>query len=202
MLYYSPIRTVNSNDSVNAMITFDAMQLNHTNVQLNWTSGIDAAVVHYVLERAINGAGYTTIANTPSLKHFSQQYFYTDMPANNINLPNATPIQYRLTAVLADSTKITVPIRTIDWINNNSLIKIYPNPTYTGDINLVYTADTGTVVAIQITDMQGRTAYTAQATATTWYNTTTFTTFHRAKGIYIVKIEIGDKSYVVKMEWE
>ena len=199
-VYYSPIRKVGISDSAANLITMDASMINHQSVLVNWTSYIDGMVNHYILERAIGINAYTTIDNTISLKHYGQQYYITDQPTEHIQ--SGRLFHYRLTAILEDGSAIILPIRTVEWDNNGTVVNIYPNPTHNNSFTIVWDADAGTTMHINMTDAIGRSMYQATATATQWNNTTTLQTANRAKGLYFIRIDIGGNRYVAKIVYE
>ncbi|MFI5195560.1 MAG: S8 family serine peptidase [Chitinophagales bacterium] len=199
-IYYSPIRKVGISDSAANLITMDANMINHQSVLVNWTSYIDGMVNHYILERAIGSNAYITIDNTISLKHYGQQYYITDQPTEHIQ--SGRLLHYRLTAVLEDGSTIVLPIRTVEWDNNGAVINIYPNPTHNNSFTIVWNADAGTTMHINMADAVGRSMYQATAIAAQWNNTTTFQTGNHAKGLYFIRIDIGGSRCTVKIVYE
>ena len=198
--FYSPVRRVSFADIADNMVTLNAQMIGKHSALVTWSSYIDGMVDHYILDRAIESNSYANIYNTPSARHYGQQYNFTDAPSAAI--PNGVPVHYRLTAVLDNGTSIVLPIRTIDWDNGNSVVNIYPNPNYDGNITIVWHADTGTVMHVSIFDELGRNRYETSVTSAEWSNTTTLQTFRHAKGIYFVRFDIGGERYTAKMVYE
>ncbi|MES2703849.1 MAG: S8 family serine peptidase [Bacteroidota bacterium] len=198
--YYSPVRKVTDVDSAAGLVKLEASMISHSEVLVKWTSYIDGLAERYILERAVGDGGYTTINEEPALKRYGQQYLYTDMPGSGLR--DGAQIHYRLTVVLADGSRIVLPVRTVSWINNNNVVNIYPNPTFDGTFTVNWFADAGTKMNVAITNVVGQAIYESSATATQWSNTTTFNTFSRAKGVYIVRMEIQGKMYIARMVYE
>ena len=199
-IYYSPIRRLDASDSVDNLVTFDAYMINDQSVLTNWTSYIDGVVNHYILDRAIGDNSYSTIDNAVAAKHYGQQYYFTDIPG--VHIPAGRQVHYRLTAVLDDGSWIVLPIKTLEWINNGAVLNIYPNPTSDGIFTIVWNADAGTAMNMNVTDAVGRTIYTGSSVAAQWNNITTFQTLIHPKGIYFVRIEIGGNRYTAKIVYE
>ena len=198
--YYSPVRKVDFSDAANNLITFNAQIIGYHSVLASWSSYIDGMTDHYILDRAIDNGAYTNIDNTPSQRHYGQQYSFVDNPA--VTIPDNTLVSYRLTAVLDNGTDIILPIRTVYWENGNTLVNVYPNPNYDGNVTISWHADSGTVMHVNIFDELGRSKYQATATAAQWNNTTTFHTFTHAKGVYFARFDIGGKRYTAKLLYE
>ncbi len=199
-VFSSPVRKVTNADSANNLVTLYAEPIGHRSALVGWTSYIDGAVNHYVLERAIENNSYATIDDVPALNHYGQQYDFTDQPTRVI--ADGAQVHYRLTAVLQNGTTIVLPIRTITWDNGNSVVNIFPNPNYDGNFTILWHADAGTVMRVDIFDASGRSNYSSTATAAQWNNATTFQTSNHAKGIYFVRIDIGGQRYTAKLVYE
>ena len=197
---YSPVRKIENADSGASLVSLNAKMINHQNVLVYWTSYIDAMANYYKLERSIDANAYININNTNSKHLFSSQYFYTDQLTDDIR--SGTPIHYRLTAILDDGAEIVLPIRTINWVNNNSVVNIYPNPTNDGNFTIAWDADAGTIMNINIFDALGRSMYKTSITATQWNNTTILQTFRGPKGVYAMQIDIGGRRYSAMMVYE
>ena len=199
-VYTSPVRKVDYSDSSSNLVVFNAQSIGDRVALVNWTSYIDGMADHYILERAVESNSYTVIDNVAALNHYGQQYDFTDRPSMPIQ--NGAPVHYRLTAVLKNGTSIVLPIRTIEWDNGNSIVNIFPNPNYDGNLTIQWHADAGTDMHITIFDASGRSNYEAVATATQWNNTTTFPTLKHATGVYFVRMEIAGQRYTAKLVYE
>lgn len=197
--FYSPIRRVGVGDSASTMITFDARMVNHSQVQLSWDAKLDAAVDHYVLERARGNGDFTHLADVRSLHSTGYNYRYYDVPGA---LPSGALLRYRLTAVLSNGATIVLPIRTVEWVNGNTITNVYPNPTHDGALTIDWQADPGSVLRLAISDVMGKRIYENTATSTRWNNTTTISTFRGPRGIYFLTAYIDGNKYVMKLVYE
>lgn len=199
-VYYSPVRRVGDADSATNLVQFDARMISSSDVLVSWKSFIDGIVDHYNVERSIDIGGYTTIAARVALKHYGQQYSIIDMPGNDI--APGTLIHYRLTAMLTDGSSVVMPVRTINWINTNAVVNIYPNPTFDGGFTISWFADPGSVMDLYVSNAVGQSLYHGSVTATQWRNTTAFQTPLKAKGVYFVRMGIQGKQYIAKLVYE
>ncbi len=197
--YYSPIRRVGREDSASALISFDAKMINHSDVLLTWNSDIDVAVKHYVLEKAKNGGDYARLDNIPSLHGIDQDYRYVDK--SSLGLPAGTMLHYKLTAVLEDGTSVELPIRTVEWVDQNAVTNVYPNPTR-GLFTIEWQADAGSVMKVSMADVTGKRVFETSATATQWNNTTTIQAGGLPRGMYFITVQIEGHKYVMKLVYE
>jgi hypothetical protein len=168
-------------------------------VMTNWKSNIDGITQYYILERAIDKGSYKEIRKITAMKTYGQQYYYADAPGS---FAPRTPIHYRLTPVLVDSSRVTPSERTIEWIDGSRILDVYPNPTQDGAFTIHWNADPGTVMQVSTTDMMGKTIDEASVTATQWDNTVMLQTGRRPTGVYIIRIIINGYRYTTKMVYE
>jgi type IX secretion system substrate protein len=197
---YSPVRKIDNTDSGANLVSLGAKMISHENVLVSWTSYVDAIANYYKVERAVGEGAYQNINNTNALHQYSQSYSFTDQVT--FPIPTGTPVHYRLTAILDDGAEIETPIRDVIWVNENSVLNIYPNPTVDGIITIAWNADPGTAMSVHIFDELGRSMYGSSAVATQWNNTTTLQTFRGANGVYAVRIDIGGRRYSAMMVYE
>ena len=80
----------------------------------------------------------------------------------------------------------------------NEVISISPNPTSDGKVTIEWTANSGVVMQVAITDLSGRNVFRNDYTAQQGYNKTVLNTPFMS-GVYIIKLIIGDKEHVRKI---
>ena len=198
-LHYSPVRRIAIGDTGTNLVTLDAHMTGHNKVLVNWISYVDPAVNTYKLERAIGDRSFATIANPNALHNYGQQYYINDVPGENISI--GTPVHYRLTSILSNGNQVVLPIRTITWGDVNTVLNVYPNPSFDGNFTIAWNADAGTKMHVNISDAIGRSIFETGFTASHWDNTSTIA-FRGPKGIYFARIDIGGKRYVAKLVYE
>jgi len=198
-LHYSPIRKVTVVDSAINLVQFTAAMNSSSHVSVNWVSYIDGIADHYILERAIENGSYVVLENRTSMQVYGQRYTYNDAP---VGLSTGTSLHYRLTAVMKDGSKVLLPPRTVRWIEGNAVTSIYPNPTHDGTFTINWNADIGEKMHISITDITGRLMDQQTVTSTDWNNSTTFSSDRRPKGVYIIRMVIGNTRHTAKMVYD
>ncbi len=199
-VYFSPVRRVDDNDSAVTQITFDAQMINHNTVQLSWQSFLDGFADHYLIERARGDGSYYATDSVRAVHEYGHQYIRMDKPAGALR--QGTQLHYRLTAVMNDGTTVVLPVRTVEWIDGNSIDNIYPNPTHDGTFTLEWHADAGSVMQLAMVDVVGKTIYTTSETSTGWLNKSTFQTINAPRGVYFLNIEIDRRKYNIKLVME
>ena len=196
---YSPVRKLDGNVT-GAIGDLSARMLGSRKALVSWYCQLDAAMVYrYELERSVAGGAYVLLDNRMSEKRYEQVYNYTD---NMTGVATGTLVQYRVTAVLIDGTKITLPERSIYWVDDAAVYAIYPNPVTDGTLNLKWNAEPGTTIDVQIADMTGRIVDTFSLPATAWDNTATVKTTVSTAGVYVCRFRYGGYQKVVKLVFQ
>jgi hypothetical protein len=199
-VYYSPVRRVSDADSPANLVQFDARMVSSSTVLVSWRSFIDALADHYILERAVENGSFTQLTSQPSLKLYGQQYDYNDVPGESV--PVGALIHYRLTVVLADGSRVVLPVRTVKWLGDNAVVDIYPNPTHNGVFTVKWFADAGSNMELLVNNAVGQTVYRTAVTSAQWSNTTTFQLPALAKGLYFVRMGIEGRQYIARLVYE
>ena len=199
--YYSPVRKVEYSDTSANLIVLNADRINSSSVLLNWHSPLDNITSRYVLDRAIGNNAFTTI-DTRSAVHIQDYLNYFTDNLSGKDIPSGTPIHYKVTAYLQDNTPIESPIRTIDWWDANTLINVYPNPTHNGDFTLMWSADAGTIMRVNMYDAVGRSVFETNLVSGQWINNSLIQTSDRYKGVYLLRIDINDRKFTSKLVFE
>jgi hypothetical protein len=197
--YYSPVRKIVFADNDNA-IALNARMTSKGVVSIDWTSYVDGVAKKYVLERAIGNRSFNQISDIASARLYGKQYLVQD--ANLGVLATGTQVHYRLTAYMDDNSQIVLPIRTVDWVDGNAIVNIYPNPTHDGSITISWNANAGVQMQLNIADAIGRSWYTTTLTAGQWNNITTLQTGRLPAGLYLIRMEIEGRKYVAKIVYE
>lgn len=198
--YYSPVRKIMFNDSEANTILLNARMAGKGAVGVNWTSYLDGVATRYVVERAIGTKAFAKISDKKSGRLYGKQYNILDTDFGT--LPSGTQIHYRLTAYLDDNTALVLPIRTVDWVDGNAIVNIYPNPTHDGAITINWNANPGVQMQLTITDAIGRMWHNQTITANQWDNTTLLQTDRLPTGLYLIRMDIEGRKYVSKIVYE
>jgi hypothetical protein len=195
--YYSPVRKITGADSGASLVTMNVTMIDHQDVLVTLKSYIDPVVNYYKVERAIGDGPYLNIRNPFAMHIYGSRYVITDDPGDGIK--SGTLIHYRVTVILKDGNRIVLPVYSVEWIENNSVENIYPNPTFDGGLTIKWHADMGVNMRITISDVTGREMQEASYTATQWDNSSTLQTSNFAKGVYLLHIIIGNKVHAAKI---
>lgn len=174
---------------------FTAKRADFSHVQLNWRSLIDTAINVYEVQRGDDGINFTSVGSVTPYHIASAAYSYIDSPQLIVN----NMLWYRLRYTMQNGKVYFSPARRIDWTDVNQVKVVYPNPNTGGTINIQWSANTGAEMKLSISDISGRVVYTTSVIATEWNNTSTITTPHFGKGVYILRTDIGINSFITKL---
>ncbi len=197
--YYSPVRKVSADAVPENLVQFNASMVTSNLIMVDWTSYIDGMTDHYVLERAIDNGSFQLMDNRIAANRYGQAYYYTDVPGS---ISTGTRLHYRLTAVLNDKSEIALPIRTVIWVNGGAATNIYPNPVSNNEFTILWNAEQGTEMKLNVIDLAGRTLYQSTTPATQWNNSTTLHTDNVPAGMYLVRIIIDGYRHTFKLVYE
>jgi len=179
----------------NEYLVFNATKASPHTVNTNWTSYIDASVTDYEVQRSKDTINFTTIDSFITT-HTTSSFSYIDTPTS-ISIGDV--LYYRLKWTMKNNHVYYSLIRRVDWSDINTLISIYPNPNTNGKLFINWTATQGTELKLLIADLMGRTVFTGSVAATSWNNLTTVQTPVFPTGLYIIKLQIGNKHYEDKL---
>ena len=171
-------------------LSFGAMQ-NNGEVKITWETSQEYNVHHFEVQRSANNIEFTPIGTVePGHTH----YQYIDkQPVQGINY-------YRVRSVDVDGAWSYSTIATVNIKEGTNIISsLYPNPG-NGNITLQLQGDVQGKVFMQVLDQYGRTVLTKQLGDKF---TTRFITHLNLSGLpkgnYILKVLVGDKSYLNKV---
>jgi hypothetical protein len=198
-VFYSPARRVGTDDGLVTSITFDANIQNSKSVLLEWTSHLDGLAQRYNIERATEGGRFSTIASIGAVHRTGQRYSVVDTPQGQ---RTGTTLRYRLTAIMQSGETVMPPIRSVSWVEENAITALYPNPTTDGKLTIEWNADPGSEMKLQVTDIAGRILEETTIKAINWSNKTTVQTQRRARGLYLLKMSIGEVRHTAKLLYE
>ncbi len=132
---------------------------------------------------------------------------YTEWHVAETSLPKLNqPVRFRY--VMQSDPGVSKEGLAIDDVNvfdknipgdENTIIKLSPNPTTDGRINIDWVANPQTEFRLSIMDMSGREVYRYGQTATDYSTTTSIQTPRFASGVYIMNIIIGEKHFEYKI---
>jgi len=170
--------------------------IKNSQAYLNWSTAVESNNKGFYVERSKDGKDFASIGFVNGKGNTSQitNYSYTDASLNDINVSKT---YYRLKQVDIDgkSAYSNVIELSLDNIANSGKWKLYPNPvknSATVEVNL----ETASKVKAQLISRDGKILLNTdkgllnEGTQQFYINTQTI-----AKGSYILRITIGDKTY-------
>ena len=167
---------------------------NSNSVALQWETASETNVRGFEIQRKSGEGSFLTIGVVASKSPGGTsttplRYSFTDLNNNNSGVN-----QYRIKMVDLDGRSKLSLIRTVNGLNENARILIYPNPASAGPVNVVF-PDTHPR-DITVTDMNGRVLYSWKS-----YSEQDLTVKKLAAGNYLLRImEVQDgKSEIYRL---
>jgi hypothetical protein len=170
--------------------------IKNSQAYLNWSTAVESNNKGFYVERSKDGKDFSSIGFVNGKGNTSQitNYSYTDASLKDINV---TKTYYRLKQVDLDGkfAYSNVIALSLDNLANNSKWKLYPNPAKekaTVEVNL----EAASKVKAQLISRDGKVLLNTdkgvlnEGTQQFYINTQSI-----AKGSYILRITIGDKTY-------
>ncbi len=176
-------------------VDFRADKINDYQAELTWISYVDTSVVMYELERSYDSSFFSLIASPPVLRLPEGAYRYTDMPA----VQDGAPVYYRLRYRLDNGKTYFTAVRRIDWTVPDHLAEIYPNPSRNGHFAIAWSSIPDGDMLVSVADIMGRNLYRERFAAGSWNNITMIRLHGLAKGIYMVRVVIGNNQFERKL---
>lgn len=179
----------------NSSLHFDAKRTNAASVLCTWDTPIDTAVARYELQRAEQPGGFDTITTMAPQHNNGYNYSYTDQPGNVLS----QALYYRLKYTLHDSKVYYSAIRQIVWGGGKAAALVYPNPLRDGIMHVRWTTQPGQTMQLQLTDVAGKLVWHGEEVANSYLNESQFSVGNMAKGMYFLRMKIGDEEFKVKL---
>lgn len=140
---------------INGVITplhfmnFELKNLNDKTIENNWKTVNEVNVSHFNIQRGFNGKDFINIGETKAQNNSSNEYRFDDKIGNwGVG---TRKIYYRIESVDKDGSKTYSEVRSVEWVNKNDDIRIYPNPTKDN----IY-IECNTAKEVEIVDYSGR----------------------------------------------
>jgi len=182
------------------IFSFSAAHQGKRLVRLTWTSGVDAAVQQYELQRADASMNFATIATLAATHPSGSTYTYVDTPS----LVNGPVLYYRVRYTLLDGTQQLSVIRSLDWSGEGADMIVYPNPVQNGILNLNWFKGTGDGIQWGLFDATGKRILNGSTDQDTYDGTYqfNFSQMGVTKGIYILQVISGRQEWQFKIVFQ
>ena len=157
--------------------------------RLTWSTLQESNTSHFDIERSNDGVNYTAIGKVYA-KGFSDRS--TEYSFNDVKV-NAGTNYYRLRAVDKDADFKNSNIVALDVkIKGTNVTGIYPNP-FVDKVNIAISSEASGQAVIRLFDNTGKVIASQQNAISKGANNVTINNLAGlARGIYMVKVEIGD----------
>ena len=183
------------------LINFTAKKKNEKDVLLQWKTAVEQNVNRYEIELAKGSDNYQQqrFAKIGQVNSLGNTYSHRDYQYTDAENDKSGVRYYRLKIVDNDNTFVYSPVRPVVF-KSDVKWQIYPNPSQ-GVFNFVYQLADGEVMAIKLYDVNGKLVSQSLKTGTGFLQKTTIDlqSVKYAKGIYLLKLDIGDKTETMRL---
>jgi hypothetical protein len=173
------------------LTSFNAKK-NDSKVILNWSTGMEKNVSHFVIERSVDGSDYTDIGMifTDGDSDFQREYQFTD----DVKNLKQQVLYYRLRMVDLDAKYERSPVRVIRMGSQSETIQVlaYPNPV-TDNLRITLPASwQDSRISIDVLNANGQVM--KHVTTDNAGQTETIDMSGIAVGLYLVRVSNGSES--------
>ncbi|MEO6949835.1 MAG: T9SS type A sorting domain-containing protein [Ginsengibacter sp.] len=174
------------------LTNFDVQTVNNKNV-LAWSTSQESNSNYYSIEHSTDGNNFEAIGQIAAAGNSSNasNYTYTDAnPAAGINY-------YRLKMVDLDNSVKYSSIKSVRNTAGNISFKAYPNPTV-GTLYLDIPSDRSDRATLSVTNVSGQIVLKNEIALKPGKNTIPVKVNSLSSGTYIIKVELGNQSFIQK----
>ena len=181
------------------LLSFSAQSYKN-DVLLKWTSE-EHDLKQYEIERSDDGISFSNIKiQSPSAGTGTKIYNYTDAGIIT-NFKNTSPLYYRLKTVGIDGSISYSKIQTVSFEKKGAFVtNLFPNP-FVNKIDMNINAPKEDYIGVVITSIAGKTMLTSKIKITKGSSRVSINSLENfPKGIYFLKITMGEESQIFKIE--
>ncbi|TAE10432.1 MAG: T9SS C-terminal target domain-containing protein, partial [Bacteroidetes bacterium] len=161
-------------------------------VRLEWSTGNEYDNDHFKVEHALDGVNFTTIGKVAGRNLTAQVSVYDfvhEQPANGLNY-------YRITQVDRDGTSTSTSVVSIDM--SKFEVVVYPNPARQAS-NLKLNSEKAESVQMQMLNAQGVVVFSQKIQKDKGEQIVKLPMQELPAGVYIIKMQVGTRSFIQKL---
>lgn len=161
---------------------------------VSWTTASEINTEYFSVERSMNGNEFVALGkqNAKGASDAKTNYVFNDDNAA------ASVLHYRLNMVDKDGKSEYSNIITVVKQQAFTDATIFPNPVK-DVVTVQFSSQPFEKAAIQITDLQGRIVYNNTTETKSIHSSISINTGSLLKGIYLLKLKVGDKTELFKL---
>ncbi|MDQ2718644.1 MAG: T9SS type A sorting domain-containing protein [Bacteroidota bacterium] len=181
------------------LLSFSAQAIKN-DVQLQWQSVSENNLKQYEIERSVDGNSFYKINTVfPSLTSGIKNYSYTDLEVRK-HFSSISLFYYRLKSIDLDNKFIFTNIQSVGFPKKPGIIKIFPNP-FNNKIEISVNALKDDYLNAAITTVSGKTVLNSKIKVFKGLSEISLKNLEiLPKGIYFLKITMGDETETYKIE--
>lgn len=176
-------------------VTLKARRWNDQQAELSWLCNIDTQVVSYKILRSMDSIDFKEIDEVISVQKDPNNYIHLDNPKPQLD----QKVYYQLLCTTTIGKTFYSNIVAVQWTKGDQLLGVYPVPTVDGNLTLKWTGAVGSSIVYSLTDINGKAIIMGELKSSNWLNETVLPLGFLAKGMYFLKIQIGENHYQEKV---
>jgi hypothetical protein len=166
---------------------------NSSQISLSWNTTNEVNVKNFVVERSFNGSDFTIIGSVKPNNTAESRYAFID--SDPFAVKAIGKIFYRLKMVDIDGAYSYSNIAVINPVGPRNLLTLYPNPVKGNVVNIIVDEAVQPGLEVKVTDASGR-MFRRFTTSSSAGQVIPVDVKNLSNGVYILKVETGNKSFV------
>jgi photosystem II stability/assembly factor-like uncharacterized protein len=187
--------TINNEAVLSVELLDFKASLKNQKVDLTWQIADETTVKHYEIERSLDGKNFDFLKKQDkgNANVHPTSYIVHDLP------PQYSVVFYRLKIVENDGSFTYSPIRSVNFESDKKTdFKIYPNPA-TNVLNIQFNAEHSQVFDFELINAVGQIVHSYRTDSKVGNNHLFLNTHLFAKGLYSLRIKLGNSVVVEKV---
>ncbi|MEM6801363.1 MAG: S8 family serine peptidase [Bacteroidota bacterium] len=189
----------NRQENESAPFKWVDVQLTHqaSHVKINWTVENEVDIMHYVLERSLDGSSFRPIKELAAKALFKGKSQYQVLDKDILNLPRQQ-LYYRIKRMEKNGAFFYSNIRKVELQSSMGapFLSAHPNP-FSSELSIEYRLSQLDDAALTILNTLGQEIWTTQVKKK--QDSFPLKTQSWPKGIYFIKLQTEEKSYIHKL---
>ncbi len=162
---------------------------------LIWTTASESNVSHFLVERSIDGANYTSVGEVAATGNSTTTQTYGFKDATGIS----RQYYYRIRAIEFSGTETVSRVEVVACLSGGfGVLDVYPNPTQ-DEVAITYEVNDRDRVQLKLVDVLGRTMSEETLTPDIGLNRTVINMSNLASAVYFIVLDDGTQQSIEKV---
>jgi hypothetical protein len=178
------------------LISFDA-KINEDQVDLTWETVSEINNDFFVVEKSIDGIAWSQVLKKDGAGNSSQYISYFEEDLN----PSIGTSYYRLKQVDFNGEYSYSNVVPVNYVKNNTgILSVFPNPTFSGNVNIKFDGFKESEILVVVRDVQGKEYYSKVQSVESNGQIVALDIENRlAAGVYLITASSANELYSQKL---